>query len=101
MAKIVRKRTVRRINWAGMVQLLFVLSFTISFISTIFVRSNNAKLAREIEKTQYTIVQMEQKNESILREVNALGDYANIVEKAEEAGLHHFTENSVFVKLGD
>ena len=64
-------------------------------------RSNNAKLAREIEKTQYTIVQMEQKNESILREVNALGDYANIVEKAEEAGLNHFTENSVFVNLGD
>ena len=89
MAKIVRKRTVRRINWAGMVQLLFVLAFTISFISTIFVRSNNAKLAREIEKHN-TIVQMEQKNESILREVNALGDYANIVEKAEEAGLVSF-----------
>ena len=28
-----------------------------------------------------------------------MGDYANIVEKAEETGLHHFTENGVFVKL--
>lgn len=101
MAKIVRKKTIRKINWSGVVQLLFGLALVLSFVSAVFVRSENAKMARQIERTQIEIVQIERNNEEILRDVNALGDYANIVKKAEQAGLQHFTDNSVFVRLGE
>lgn len=101
MARIVKKKTVKRVNWSGVVQLIFGLALILSFVSAVFVRSENAKLARAIERSQIEIVQLERNNDEILRDVNALGDYANIVEKAEQAGLQHFTDNSVFVRLGE
>lgn len=101
MAKIVKKRTIRKVNWSGVAQLFLALTVVFWFVSAVFVRSDNAKLAREIERTEIKIAELKRTNEEVLREVNALGDYANIVEKAEAAGLQHYTDNSVFVKLGD
>lgn len=101
MAKIIKKRTVRRINWSAVAQLTLILAIGFWFTSAVFVRSDNAKVARQIESTNIAIDAVKRTNETLLREANALGDYANIVEKAEQAGLQHFTENSVFVNLGD
>lgn len=101
MAKIVRTKKVRRINWYGMVTLMFSLTFVVFLFTSIFVRAENARLTREIEKTNILLSEQRDKNDDLAREINALGDYATIIEKAEQAGLHYIAGNSYFVKLGD
>lgn len=101
MAKIVRRRKKKTLNLYGYVTLFFTLCVILSFVTKIFVHSNTARLAREVEKNKIVVRQLTQNKEKLVREVNAMGDYANIVEKAELSGLQHNIDNSYFVNKGD
>ncbi len=101
MAKLVRKRKQKKLNLFGYATLIFSLCVILSFVTKIFVHANTARLAREIEKNKIVVRQLTQDKEKLLREVNAMGDYANIVEKAESSGLQHNIDNSYFVNKGD
>lgn len=101
MAKIVRKKVRRRINWSGLVSLIFVFSIGYFLVTSIFARSENARLVREIERTKLEIVQKNVENKELVRQINALSDYTHILSIAEEAGLSYNAENSYFVRIGD
>ncbi len=101
MAKIVTKRKKKRLNIYGYVTLLFTLCVILSFVTKIFVHTNTARLVREIEKNKIVVERMTDEKEKLVREVNAMGDYANIVEKAQSSGLTHNIDNSYFVNKGD
>ncbi|HZJ86951.1 MAG TPA: hypothetical protein VFC75_01880 [Erysipelothrix sp.] len=101
MAKIITKRKKKRLNIYGYITLLFTFCVILSFVTKIFVHTNTARLVREIEKNKIVVERMTDEKEKLVREVNAMGDYANIVEKAQSSGLTHNIDNSYFVNKGD
>lgn len=81
--------------------LIFTLCVILSFVTKIFVHTSTARLVREIEKNKIVVEKLTQDKEQLVQEVSAMGDYANIVERAESSGLTHNIDNSYFVNKGD
>lgn len=101
MAKIIKKTKTRKLNIFGYATLLLTVCVILSFVVNIFVHVNTARMVREIEKNKIVVDRLTQEQEKLVREVNTMGDYANIVEKAESFGLQHFIDNTYFVSKGD
>ncbi len=101
MAKIGKRTIKRRLTPFGVATFLLTFCAILSFVTNIFVHTNTAKLVREIEKNRIVVDKLTQEKEVLVREVNALGDYANIVEKVESFGLEHFIDNYYFVNKGE
>ncbi|NLW15137.1 MAG: hypothetical protein GX038_02610 [Erysipelothrix sp.] len=101
MAKLIRTRKKRKLNVFGFATMILTMCITLSFVTSIFVRANTARLSREVEKGKIVVERLNRDKEVLVQEVNAMGDYANIVEKAESFGLQHFIDNSFFVNKGD
>ena len=101
MAKFVKTRRVRRIKWNNLITLVFTLAFVFWGFTSVFGRAENARLTRAIDIKEAELAAKNDKNIETAREINALGDYANIIDQAEEAGLDFFLENNVVVKAGN
>lgn len=101
MAKLLKVRKKQSLNLLGYATMIFTFAIIISLATRIFVHSDTARTVREIEKHKIVREKLNANNVKLAREVNQMGDYANIVEKAEEFGLAHYVDNSYFVSKGD
>ncbi|AGN23763.1 cell division protein FtsL [Erysipelothrix rhusiopathiae] len=100
MAKHVIKRKKKTIRWSGLVGFVFTMALLFSFVTQIFVRSENARLAREIQVVKQQQADINVNNEKLTAEIQDLSDSNRVVSIATEAGLDN-THNVVTVKHGD
>lgn len=101
MAKIIRKRKTKKLNLFGYATVLFSICVIISFVTSIFIHADTARMVREIEKNRIVAEKLTEDQEKLVREVSAMGDYTKIVEKANSFGLQPNAGNAYFVKKGD
>jgi cell division protein FtsL len=98
MAKIVRTRKVRRINWHGIISLLTVFSVISFLITSVFAELETARLTKQIEIKKYEMAQKTDSNLEVAREINELRGYEAILAKAEDALMDFNLHNIVVVK---
>lgn len=98
MAKIVRTKKVRRVNWSGMISLLTILSIFTFCVTSVFAQLETARLNKQIEIKKYEVAQKIDSNLELARELNDLRGYEAIVAKAEDALMDFNLHNIVVVK---
>lgn len=98
MAKIVRTKKVRRVNWSGMISLLTILSIFTFCVTSVFAQLEMARLNKQIEIKKYEVAQKTDSNLELARELNDLRGYETIVAKAEDALMDFNLHNIVVVK---
>ena len=80
---------------------LFVLSLIAFFLSSIFLRTYNVHLSVQIQDMQNRMVQLNQENEVLNRQISSLSSKERVVAIASENGLASNQENIVLVQSGD
>ncbi|AMC93174.1 hypothetical protein AOC36_04060 [Erysipelothrix larvae] len=98
MAKIVKVRKKRTLRLGSVAALTLFLALAFSFITVIFVRSENQRMLREIDSINNKIAEVTAQNQDVARQVNELSSYARVVQMAQEGGLEFNHNNRLYVK---
>lgn len=100
MARIVRKKTKKRIRWFSVVSAVFMFSMILFFVTTVFIRNENTRLMKTIQDTQKETRLVEVQNETLKNEILQLQNRDRIISMAKAAGLS-VTENVTTIRSGE
>lgn len=100
MARIVRKRKQRRLRIGSLVNAIITLSFVLFLGTTIFLRSYNLQLTKEVQTIQENTTQLQLQNDNLEKDIAKLQDRERIVSIAKQAGLDIFN-NITTIKAGE
>lgn len=98
MARIIKTRKIRRIQWGSIVTLFAVFALMFYFVTVIFVRSEHQRVVREIESKKLEIAEITAVNQDLARQLNELSDYSRVVGLAQEGGLEFNHDNRFYVR---
>ena len=80
---------------------IFFMAMVCYFITSIFLRTYNVHLSVQIQDMQNRMVQLNQENEVLSRQIQSLSSKERVVSIASENGLVNNHENIVLVQSGE
>lgn len=101
MAKIVKKKKVKRLRLQNFTVVLFLFATLCSLGSRLFLRSYNNSLSVEKQKIDTEIASIQTANEAYLVDIQSLSSRDRIESIASDAGLDNNSSNIVTVAIGE
>ena len=101
MAKIVKTRTRRRINFQGFTLVLLVFSLMMAMFSTIFLHTYNNGITVSIENIKREATLLESQNNALNLEIQNLISKDRVYDIATEAGLSQNQGNVISIVEGE
>lgn len=99
MVKKITVKKKKRLNLASVASAVLTLSIFAFLVTTVFVRTMNQKISKDVQTMQRSIVETQVANESLNKQINELRNAERVGSIAKEAGLTN--TNSVVSVKGD
>lgn len=101
MAKIVKRKKVKRLRLQNFTVVLFLFAAICSLSSRLFLRSYNNSLSVEKQKIDSEIASIQTANEAYVVDIQSLSSRDRIESIASDAGLDNNSSNIVTVAIGE
>ncbi len=101
MAKIIKKRRIKRIKTEGIAVIVFAIALTASLFSSLFLRTINNSLVMKIEDINRETTALKTENNKLNLEIQNLISKDRVYEIATEAGLSQNQNNVINVVSGE
>lgn len=100
MAKLKKKKVVRKIKWANVLVMILTLSSLMYLFTATFIKTENQQLAKTNEKSRLAIDAIKIETESLMADIQELRNYNRVVSIASDAGLESHND-TVTIRKGE
>ena len=100
MAKLKKKKIVRKIKWTNVILMVLTLSSMMYLFTATFIKTENQQLAKTNEKSSIEIYTVKIETESLMAEIQELRNYNRVVSIATDAGLESHND-TVIIRKGE